>query len=286
MKVQWVVEDQVFDEDLDPLIEEIKRQGMAVDVIKYIPFQQGKYDQFPDDQCILCYGSLNLIRQLQKDKPWVPGSWCTLKNFECTTYYAHLGKYLFNDDYVMMPLAELKRRKDEVYNLFCEGPTWRDINDHSVIFVRPSSGFKSFTGKLLEYRHFDKDFEWFDESSSPESMVVISSAKAIHKEWRVVIADRKVIASSLYKRDGKNDFEGNAPAEVLLFAAQIALLEWQPDPMYVIDIIDNYGELYLMEINSFSCSGLYHCDVRPVVEHASRLALAEWEEYHQQTTTS
>ena len=267
MKVQWIIEDQVFDEDLGPLIDEIKRQGMDVDVIKYIPFQQGKYE-YPNDKCILCYGSLNLIRQLQRQKPWVPGSWCTLKHFECTSYYAHLGQYLFNDDYIMMPLAELKRRRDEVYLLF-NG----EINKHSVVFIRPNTGFKSFTGGLFEYRFFGSDFAGID--ASPESVVVISSAKKIGREWRMVIAEREVIAASLYKRDGTLDQEEETLPAVLLFAEKVAH-EWQPDPMYIIDVAESNGDLYLMEINSFSCSGFYGCDPAPIVEYASRLAIMQF----------
>ena len=146
MKTHWLVENQVFDEDLEPLIEEIKSQGMTVEEIRYVPFESGNYNAFSDDKCVLFYGSLNLCNQLQKQKPWVPGSWCNLKNFECTTYYAHLGEYLLNGRYIMMPLSELKRRKEELYSTIARG---------STLFVRPSTGFKSFSGKPIDVDHFD-----------------------------------------------------------------------------------------------------------------------------------
>ena len=87
MDVKWLVENEVFSEDLKPLMDEIKRQGHALSVVKYIPFQGGEFYPFADDDCVVCYGSLNLIQQIQRTKKWIPGPWCNLNNFKCVNYF-------------------------------------------------------------------------------------------------------------------------------------------------------------------------------------------------------
>lgn len=269
MTVNWLVED--FNEDLGHFVDEIKRQGHTVEVVKYVPFESGDYNTFTDDQCVIFHGSLNLMRQLQRQKKWVPGGWCNFKNFECTTYYAHFGKYLLNGSYMMMPLAEMIRRKQELLSFY-----------GGVLFVRPSTGFKTFTGQVLFEATFDKDVEWFVEFAKPEDIVAVSKARTLGNEYRFWVAQKKVIAGSQYKIKGSVELERYDPAkhpvEALQLAERIAAEEWEPDPLYVIDVVNEGDNWFLLEINAFSCSGLYDVDPEPLVREASRIALDEWKE--------
>jgi hypothetical protein len=45
----------------------------------------------------------------------------------------------------------------------------------------------------------------------------------------------------------------------------------------MMDICESEGELFLLELNSFSCSALYQCDFTAVVAAASELATRAWE---------
>ncbi len=275
MDVKWLVEHDIFEENLEPMIAEIKKQGMEVEQIKYMPFESGSYDNFAPDDCVMCYGSLNLIRQLMRQKPWIPGAFCNLPNFECSSYYAHFGEFLFNQDYMMLPLAEFKRRSGELFQRL-----WNGEPEFARFFVRPSSGFKTFSGQVIEQKNFEKDYGWFKEFSSPEALVVIAPCQEIRAEWRLVIAARKVIAASKYKVHDRVYLSSVfIPDEVVALGNKIAQVEWQPDPMYMIDIAEgDLNEFWLLEMNSFSCSGLYACEVEPIVREASRLALQEWKE--------
>jgi hypothetical protein len=68
MEVKWLIEDFEGNGMLDPLIKEVEKQGMECEVINYVPFQSGEYNQYFNEDCVVFYGSLNLGRQLQKDK--------------------------------------------------------------------------------------------------------------------------------------------------------------------------------------------------------------------------
>ena len=277
MKLRWLLED-AFSEDLDPLIAEITKQGMEYKVIKYIPFQGGEYGNlFGEDDPVICYTSLNLARQFQRENHWCPGSYCTFKNFECTTYNTYFNKYLLNKEYVMLSISELIRQKDMIFNLF-------GIDD--TIFVRPNSGSKPFTGCTVKKEELSLDYFGFGYYHEDRSLlVVISSSKVITDEWRFVICDKKVVSCSHYRINGEYfrdvpDCKQIYPKELFDYASMVALEEWEPDPIYVMDICRSNDEYHLLELNSFSCSGLYNADPEPIIRVASERALKDWEEAH------
>ena len=69
-KVTWLLEDTVFEENIDALKDELTRQGFPFETVKYIPFESGKYVNpkgSDSNGCVLFYGSLNLMRQLLRE---------------------------------------------------------------------------------------------------------------------------------------------------------------------------------------------------------------------------
>jgi len=275
MEVKWMIEDFEGRGILDPLIGEIKVQGMKCEIVTYIPFQSGKYDNYLDEDCVIFYGSLNLASQIHRTKPWVPGSICNFKNLCCLTYYSYWGQYLLNKDYIMLPLMELNRRKEDIYKQF---------GIDGCIFMRPDSGFKCFSGDVYKIEDVDSEINVINNYASKnidEILVVISSPKKITAEWRCVVVNKKVVASSQYKENGKLDIKEGAEKDVIDLANEVASSEWQPDKAYTLDICKSNGEFYLLEANSFSCSGFYKCNPKPIVTIVSKIALEEWQEYQE-----
>jgi hypothetical protein len=259
-------------------MDEIARQGMEYEIAKYEPWESCKLDHYPDEDCVVFYGTLNLGRQLQKQKGWIPGAYCNFKNLCCKTYYSYWGKYLFNQDYIMMPFLEIKRNQDWVFEKY-------GVDD--TIFMRPDSGAKPFTGQTLAKEMIDKEYKLYAHYAGKpldEIIAVISSAKVIYKEWRFVVVDKKVIAGSQYKKNGKLDINrdtSDSYKEALVLAQEVANEEWQPEVAYTLDICKSNGRCYLLEANSFSCSGLYDCDPEPIVREISRVALEEWKDHNE-----
>jgi hypothetical protein len=71
------------------------------------------------------------------------------------------------------------------------------------------------------------------------------------------------------------------PGEVRGFTeAMLAEVRWRPDPIFMVDICESEGRLWLVELNSFSCSWLYQCDHAAVVAQASELASHAWQRSH------
>jgi len=269
MKPKWLIENWDVENNYQRLYEEVKRQGYECELISYFPFESGSYNVFTPTDCVVVQASLNLAGQLMRDKKWIPGPWLNLREYECSYYYAYLGEYLFNDDYIMMPVNDFKRVKDK----------WFDrLGKKGNLFIRPSSGSKTFTGKVFLQKHFDADWEWVEEFCNPESLIVVSTPKDIRAEWRFIAANDDIISGSMYKFNGVSKCKREWPDGAINLARAIAK-KYHPDSVYTIDICMGTDEkFYLLEVGSFSCAGLYACDMEPIVTVVSELALKEWED--------
>lgn len=277
MNVKWIIEDFEPDNKFEDLVKEVKRQGMECELIQYLPLQSGSYNVFRNEDCVIFQGSIELARQLQKQKAWIPGPWLTAKNYECTTYFAHYGKYLFNDPYILIPCGDLLRRF-----YWLKNKAFGRISD--TLFFRPSSGLKPFVAKIQDLNS-KTDFEtswwqpWVEQFMEPENIVVVSTAKNILQECRFVCANHEIITGCQYKKGEGIEYQSGYPDGAKRIADLIAQEKFQPDPMFIIDICQGADEqFYLLEINSFSCGGLYACEMEPIVKKASELALKEWKD--------
>lgn len=271
-EVKWLLEESVFGEDIPAVVQEIQKQGMAVEVVKYRPFANDPYDMFHDDDCVIAAGSINLIKHIQKTKPWLPGSFANFKNHDCQTYYAYYGKHLLNSDYRIMPLGELERKHNDLQL------EWGNI------FIRPCNGTKTFTGQILNIKSL-KEIETFGR---PDLPIVASMGMRIGAEYRIFCTKDYPICGSQYRNDsGELEFRqiGTTQQDIMAGAFARCILEentWFPDPIFALDIAFLRGSVnpYLLEISSFSCSGWYDSPLEPLIREASRLAQEEWMEHH------
>lgn len=274
MDVKWLLEKDVFHENLEPMKEEIKRQGFEYKLCDYVPFE-GSIDYlsiFNEDDCVIFYGSLGFARQIRKQARWVPGVYCDLPNFECTKYYGHLGKFLLNQNYVMLPYGDLLRQKDFLF---------AKLGQSGTLFMRPSSGFKLFSGMMVHEESWDKDYEllsFYDDVIEKSSMIVVAEPVNLDAEWRLVTVNKKVVCGSQYKmQDWMPKISENVPDDVMAFGQEVVDAGYEPDPAWVLDVARTRdGVLRLIEINSMSCSGLYAANKEIVVRELSQLA---WSEY-------
>ncbi len=267
VRLAWLLEENTFNEEAHPkLITAIRDRKMDVETIKYAPFGYGSYDQyFRDRSYVMCMGSLNFIKRIRREKPrWWPNSWCNLPAFKCSTYYAHWGKYLLNSDYTMVPMGDLPRLQEAIYAHFAQD---------DCIFIRPDRGDKTFTGNVLPREDFDKVYDHIKDFCEPTDLVIISSPKKVEEEWRFIIANHEVVTASQYRSGRWNVVKAGAPDEAIQFVEMIAKTQFAPDPMYSLDICKSNGCYRLLEIGSFSCSGLYACDVDKMVQ-----AVVDWVE--------
>lgn len=104
---KWLVEIGSM-EDVESIAKAAESRGLSVVRTKLFDSLVNVYGEFGDADCVVPYGSLNLVKSIMR-KPWVPGAWYNVRAFLCSTYFSHLGKYLLNDQYSMMPIVEVIR---------------------------------------------------------------------------------------------------------------------------------------------------------------------------------
>jgi hypothetical protein len=272
LKPAWLFESDVFDENISRIIHEVKRQGMRADIAHYIPLQssQSYRDIYEPYSCVIFYGSLNFASQLMRETNWIPGAYHNTPEFDCTSYYPYLGKYLLNSNYMMLPYGELYRKRDMLFDKFGEQDT---------IFVRPNSGGKVFTGKLVTRDRYEKDISQLGYYHiKPRELVVVANPRNLNKEWRFIVVDGKVIAGSQYRSNDEKNVSPEVSPSAWDLAEEIAGGRYQPARAWSLDICETMaGNQYLMEIGCVSCAGWYACDPEPIVREVSRVALEEYE---------
>lgn len=280
MKPFWLIEDFERDNSFDLLAKAVEAAGMEYRVEKYVPFGEERdfLNKIGDNspRCLVFQGSIQFAKQLQKWRcNWVPGVWCSWNNYRCVSYYTHYGQFLLNKEYLMLPLGEVDRRKDEFFE------RW-----NGKFFMRPDSGAKSFTGKIITHDSvYSPHCSWSEwkfimKEAEPTDLVVVSKPQMIHKEWRVVCSGNKAVTGSRYMTHGQTDYKEEFPQEVASYAEVILRsTKWRPDPIFVLDVCETKGEeLHLLEIGAFSVAGLYLCDHNKLVEVASELAIEAYKE--------
>ena len=274
-KVNWLIENFAGDHYVGEMKKALEDNNIGYKIVKYCPFAFDKwmYDKFYlSTECVISWGSLNLICQIQKHTKWIPGYFCNFDNLKCSTYYNYFGEYLFNQDYFFITVGEFERKKDHLFEIF---------GIHDCIFVRPDNGKKSFVGHIRDKNgQVDKERFLLEDFCEPSDFMVVASPKNIDSEYRMIISERKVITGSKYKVKGSLKIDSAIPQFVQEYTEKICQKEWQPDPMYVMDIavIDNVPSL--LELNCVSCAGFYACDYNKIVLEMSRLALSEWNDFY------
>ncbi len=271
MRPVWLIEAGVYGAETEPLLAEIRRQGMVADVVPYQALKKGAeviIDGRPLDStgCVIGYGTYPFARQIQLHHRWVPGAWCQPENLDCAAYYAYFGKFLLNQNYVIMPGVEAIRQRDWLFSMF-----GRD----DMVFARPTGCHKLFVGRRITSESFAGALA--PTRYDPTTRVVVAAPKPMGREWRIVAVGDRVIAASQYAEGGARAILPGSPEEVREFAsAMLAEVRWRPDPIFMLDVCESGGRLWLVELNSFSSSWLYQCDLTAVVVEASELASRAW----------
>jgi hypothetical protein len=274
MKPTWLIERGVYGDRAADFIAEVRRQGMRCAEVVYMPGRMPPGDiagagMVEENDCVALWGTLPLMQQIQlHHHGWVPGGWCNLETLACSTYYPHFQRFLLNCPYRILSGREAEQGEDELFENF-------GIDDE--IFVRPDSVLKSFPGAAVHRDNFRDHIAAARYDAS--ARIVVSTPKQIGREWRTVVAQDSVLASSQYRNEGAIDIQPRSPPEVIDFVeTALAQVAWRPDALFVVDSCDCDGELWILELNSFSCSGFYDCDLEPVIEAASRIAEEAWEQ--------
>ena len=111
--MKWVIQEDTFEEDyLEDMEEALGNLGLSYvqdyAIIKYVPFADATYLPVMLDNNVIVYGSINLLKQVQRYTHWKPGASVTWENYLVTNYLLPFGKYLLNRHGHFILLSNLK----------------------------------------------------------------------------------------------------------------------------------------------------------------------------------
>ncbi len=272
MKTKWLLDDYMIKTSYhDDIRLILAKEGFEYHVEKYIPFNEDKIQiPFSQDDCVVVYGSISFVRQQQKMNSFIPGAYLPEKAMECLGYLPYIDKSeLFaNSNHVFTTFKHLQEQKDFFYETF----------KTNKIFVRPNSGFKTFTGLPIHYDEFDAEINSLKQlqTLTGEVLILVSNCKKISEEYRFFIVNREVITGSQYKLNDELCVKAGYSEEAYSIAQEMAKNKWQPDIAYACDVGIVNGSPKIIELNSFSSSGFYACDIPKIIHAIDRVAIMEY----------
>jgi hypothetical protein len=237
-----------------------------------IPYERGSQafpeTPIPAGACVVSYGPHEFARAVKKAHAgsWQPCTYHRTERLSYSAYSPHLGDLLLNDDFVLLPFGEVVRRRPKAFG--------------GEIFLKPDAVTKAFTGLTIPEEKFDEEVNALRQIShvDDELLCVVARPKPIEGEFRFVIADGQVVTGSEYRWDNRLDIRLDVHPVCEAVAQEVARREWQADTVYVCDValINDRSEGRVIELNSFTCAGLYACSTPKIVEAVGRSA---WREY-------
>lgn len=271
MKSKWLVDNYLIETSYhEDFSKVLKRMGHEVIVDKYIPFSEKPQNiHYDDSDCVVIYGSIGFTHQYVKDRKFIPGAYCQEKAMECMGYMPKIDNpaIMANQNHVMSSFRNFVDNKNFFYNIF----------NTDKVFIRPNSGFKTFTGLPIHLAEFDFEINSLRQLTSvaDDTLILVSSCKTIKEEYRFFIVNREVVDGSRYKLNEELNIAKGYSQEALEIAKIMCNNKWQPDLAYACDVGIVNGEPKIIELNSFSCSGFYAADMEKLVEAVDNIAVLE-----------
>ncbi len=274
MKCKWIIENFTDSEDYRDLIKNVRDSGRECFVIgrhNHFDFDPSGYNE---GDCVIVQGSIQMTKNIRNRLPQncFPIAYNSWEKYYCSAYYSDLDKFLFNDRRKFFRVKELQENKFEIY---CE------FGKEALIFIRPDSGDKPFSGQLLDLQDFDRF--WNNAvacSAKDEDIVIVSTPKIVTGEWRFVCSKYnrgEIIASSTYMFQGQKTLIPSAPFGAIALCEEVLNVKYFPDSVFCVDICqDADGDYWLLELTSFSSAGLYAADKKKIVDRVSEIAEYEW----------
>lgn len=192
--------------------------------------------------------------------------------YRVSNYSKYLGEEFLNDDYIILPLSKLADPSDKIARVITE------LSDN-MFFIKPDSGFKSFTGDCVEYHEIGSFCrKLLAQGVSKNELVIISSAKDIETfEYRFWIIDGKIITSSVYSWDDLSIYGELDISEQLIHYVERIIKDIKI-PAYTIDICEDSTYFKVVEINNIYTSGTYNCDLGKLYNGLRSIAVKEYED--------
>ena len=255
--LQWVVQKKLTNHnDWSALEQACQKLGIPFIAINIIPFSN-ELPAFHRSPRNIFYGSTTFNKLAFEDPQLKTGVFFHPESFSIDRYIREWGESMLNYGARGTTVEDLMRS---------------DYDPDQLLFIRPDDDGKSFAGEVIQ---FADCVDWFgrvkaveNSGISPESKIVVGEPYNIGREWRLWCVNKKVIAASQYRNNFRLDKRQGCPDEVVEYAEQ-RCLQYTPHDIFVMDVCESGGDLYVVECNCMNAAGFYLADVEAIVRNVS-----------------
>lgn len=296
-RVHWFIDTWMFDNRPDEerwrLANAISLLDVDVTYIQFIPHKTNIREivkTVDDTKINLVYGTHGFLRAMRQTFPNQFRAYCPEDRLKCSNYYTKIPEHmLLNAGGIFMPWKLVKEHPKRIQRM-----VWGDIGRNGLgqpprdIFVRPDTGVKTFTGTVLPENDWEYEVNTIDKLSgvTDNTLCYVARTYNIQAEYRFVVVNREVISGSRYRLNDEISLEevttNQGDPMAFWLAKEFAETCWQPDVAYTCDvaIVNQIGvtrnvQARIIELNSFSCAGLYYCDYAKVLAAVTQAAIDE-----------
>lgn len=253
-KVHWIIEPCIFDN-----VGEFKRYNDFLDIIN----KNGDFIGKNYNEPITCLSSLSTARGC---------GFYDKETYAVSNYSKYLGEEFLNESYIIMPLSKLANTSDFTANIIGSY-----ISNYA--FIKPNSGFKSFTGDTVDYSDIGNHCRSLLKMGVNENeLCIISPSKDIETfEFRFWIINGEIITNSVYSWASLDNFDKIEPDNEMVDYVNKIIKDIKI-PAYTVDICILEDEFKVVEINNIYTSGTYDCDLEKLYIGLRNLAIKEYED--------
>lgn len=257
--IRWVIQQNLISEkDLAEVRAACTGYGIAFEEIIVIPFSPDVPAFTRDERTNIYYGSTtlmyNIYRQLNKPR----GLFFDEEAFTSGNYIAQWKTHMLNYGAKITTFREFGAETHPADSLW---------------FMRPDADDKSFDGDVrtfAEIQQFIANATKYDNVIlTEETRILVGPPYTIEKEWRNYIVNGKVIASSLYRSNGRLNKSRHDRPEAMIRFAEERCREYVPHAVFAMDIALCGGQYFIIECGCLNSVGFYDADIPAIVKAVS-----------------
>jgi hypothetical protein len=259
--MRWVIQSNLGNKEDSERIRDICiRQGYGHEFITVIPFTK-EIPSISNDQPTVFYGATNFINNIYESGRWNPGTFFNAENFTVRAYVEHYKEHMINHPCEFSTIGKFASSHQPMDKQF---------------FVRPIKDLKEFAGDVMEFNdmvRWERNIRYLpgcdnNPTLTVDTEIVVSEPHGIAHEWRVFIVNGKVSSGSHYRSYMKLDSNNDFPQRVIEFVERMCEI-WVPAPVFVMDVGESAGNLFIIECNCFNSSGFYKSNIEKIVVDVS-----------------
>lgn len=241
---------------LTDMINVFRKHSIPYHIVRIVPFLHEIDGSTPkvENPVVVC-GSIGIHVLAQKNN-WATGLYFS-DDLNCVEYKKHLGDLFLNSDAEFCMVSEVAKHFDK-------------FQDDEEIFIRPSRDSKEFSGLTItknKYESWLQNMRDIGYLRKNDFEVMLLKPKALGREWRCILIDKKVIEISQYRTQyaKKKEWVDITTHLDIVEIAEQAANKFYPVAVAVIDIAETNDGLKVIEYNTFNSAGLYACNVENII---------------------